>query len=1329
MTSTEIAAGTMPRWTVHICSTTEDQRAFEHALRTWLLTNGYRLTEPDGLPLLSRLEIVRTADLCLVLLGPTFGTCDSLSSFSTAELEAAVAADAHPGKLLVFAQAGVDGPTSPEQREFIDRLRNFAGGTFQSTCQTPDELIRQVQSALSVWQPPRPREQVRAAEPPPGALMISSTGDLVDERNLVHEMLDQEGYPVIDYLRAASETIAPIERITTWASGCDALLLILGSRYGYISPVDGLGITELEFVTTLRAGRPVLAFLHADAETSPDADERQFAERVRTLVPPRQVFSFADLDSLRTYLRDALQLLRAGVVRPCAVEMPPASAQRWYRRQIRRWLGRLPHLTRLEGMPLETMFVSLIRTNDEAVKKQAGDYQVLSSFVDHQQILQRDALTADDALRSYPRLVIRGVPGAGKSVTLHWYALTAPEDVTPVLLRLDAYAQMRASGQITNLLAAAAREEQRLVLAPGADQSAWRAALEAGRGLLLLDGLDQVPLDQKRLVAADIAVLARQLPKTSRIVVATRDTASAGGLAGVFTICDILPPNPEQARQLLLQILSIPHAATPTDRDQIERRAAVALTFATRRDMTQWVSTPLMLSLLAVLADAVASEDQPLLKSQAEILRRVLRLLLGRWKTLNQQRSFWHLIEKERLLLGLAREGTLKGHEERVTLGQIETLWSEAPSSLRQTPVDELIHELCEGDGLLVRQGDGEFTFLHTMFPAYLAAKLVAVMPPLVRQEQVGRRRLSARWDETALLLVSELDRANRPHDGDAVVETLRLADRQPISEHGVADPLHVALARAARCQGSRADKRATSAVAARVAADLIHVWRAWRNQPIPDPVKIRTFGALADLGPALAPMLDDLIAMVEAGGDAGTKSAALRALGALASSGVARAVETLNRYNAKAVIGELVPISRMSVDVLRQQMRDPNRMLRRAAASQLNRLGAAAVAALPELRQALWDDQETVRMATVLTLGAIGPAAAPAAQDLLRLLETLNARPSNGPTLGLFILPALGEMGPAAIAVSDALLSRALSPEGDRADGVGLRQALSLIGLTAEGRAVFMRALDDASDAKRRARAYQLVPALASHLALDWRQVLAKGLEPAEEGQPFYPAGEVVRELPPTDVAAAVAALRGLLNSPSWQDRLRALGMLRAIGPDAAPALPELRAILQGKDGALQDTAIQVVGGIGPAAATLVELLRPKLHDPIAAQRTAVASALERIGPGAAPAVSDLRTMLHYEDSQSRRYAANALAAIGFAAAPAVGELQELLRDADVPTRMGAAMALRAIGPAAAPAVGDLYQMLGDPDRDVSVAAGLALMTLLPSIEDAAYVPIPAGE
>jgi len=215
---------------VYIATTTADQSSFAAALSMWLVSVGHLLI-PAQADLPNKVLAARTCDLCLVVLGPVFGPRDPLSSFSHTELEVAAAADAQAGKVLVFAQDTVAHPTSPEQQEFIERLRNFTGGTFQQTCAAPEELVAQVRSALATWRPPTTRTSQAPTLMPEHALMISSTGDLLAERDAIHAVLDEEGLPAIDYLRAASEAVAPIDRVMSWAAGCQALLLILGPRY------------------------------------------------------------------------------------------------------------------------------------------------------------------------------------------------------------------------------------------------------------------------------------------------------------------------------------------------------------------------------------------------------------------------------------------------------------------------------------------------------------------------------------------------------------------------------------------------------------------------------------------------------------------------------------------------------------------------------------------------------------------------------------------------------------------------------------------------------------------------------------------------------------------------------------------------------------------------------------------------------------------------------------------------------------------------------------------------------------------------------------------
>jgi hypothetical protein len=156
-----------------------DQRPYAEAVTRWLRRQGYRDLVRETAPVAERVAAARSCDICLLLLGPTYARRDPQSSFSITELEAYAALEGNASKLLIFAQPAAEMATSVEQREFVARLRNFTGGTFQATCATPAEFVAQVRAAL---------ERHLAAEAEAASLdvaravMISSTGDLAEER-------------------------------------------------------------------------------------------------------------------------------------------------------------------------------------------------------------------------------------------------------------------------------------------------------------------------------------------------------------------------------------------------------------------------------------------------------------------------------------------------------------------------------------------------------------------------------------------------------------------------------------------------------------------------------------------------------------------------------------------------------------------------------------------------------------------------------------------------------------------------------------------------------------------------------------------------------------------------------------------------------------------------------------------------------------------------------------------------------------------------------------------------------------------------------------------
>lgn len=95
-------------------------------------------------------------------------------------------------------------------------------------------------------------------------VFVSSTfKDLEEERQeVMHALLELDCMPAgMELFPAANETQWNL--IKKVIEDCDYYVLILGGRYGSISP-DGLSYTEMEYRYALSIGKPTIAFLHRD---------------------------------------------------------------------------------------------------------------------------------------------------------------------------------------------------------------------------------------------------------------------------------------------------------------------------------------------------------------------------------------------------------------------------------------------------------------------------------------------------------------------------------------------------------------------------------------------------------------------------------------------------------------------------------------------------------------------------------------------------------------------------------------------------------------------------------------------------------------------------------------------------------------------------------------------------------------------------------------------------------------------------------------------------------------------------------------------------------
>jgi hypothetical protein len=96
---------------------------------------------------------------------------------------------------------------------------------------------------------------------------VSSTyQDLIEQRAAIDRALRRMGHDVIGMEQYVAEGSKPVDRCKADVRACDAYVIVVAWRYGYVpgrdaKPADPRSITEIELAEAQESGKPVLAFL------------------------------------------------------------------------------------------------------------------------------------------------------------------------------------------------------------------------------------------------------------------------------------------------------------------------------------------------------------------------------------------------------------------------------------------------------------------------------------------------------------------------------------------------------------------------------------------------------------------------------------------------------------------------------------------------------------------------------------------------------------------------------------------------------------------------------------------------------------------------------------------------------------------------------------------------------------------------------------------------------------------------------------------------------------------------------------------------------------
>ncbi|MET9614531.1 NACHT domain-containing protein [Kitasatospora indigofera] len=349
----------------------------------------------------------------------------------------------------------------------------------------------------------------------------------------------------------------------------------------------------------------------------------------------------------------------------------------------------------------------------------------------------------EEVLRGRTRVLLRGQAGSGKTTLLQWLAVHAAEGTLGDVLagwndRVPFVLRLRTMYRLRNLHP---RPEEYLAMdsspLAGAQPPGWAdRVLRAGRAMLLVDGMDEIPQEERDEAQEWLAGVLGHYPGTL-CVVTVRPSAVAGDWLGHLGFDELtLCPMRKSDRETLIDrwydaARGEPAAggAAPHEIRELDGlKAALKRTLSASPDLDALTDSPLLCAMICALH---RDWDGALPHRKMDVYEAALNMLLVRR---DQQRKVGEAaggvrLDKEEKLALLQKiaawlaEAGLVETGRREALHQIERIRPALSMEARSVAPQVIYQHLLDRSGLLSETGVETFEFLHRTFQDYLAAR------------------------------------------------------------------------------------------------------------------------------------------------------------------------------------------------------------------------------------------------------------------------------------------------------------------------------------------------------------------------------------------------------------------------------------------------------------------------------------------------------------------------------------------------------------------------------------------------------------------------------
>lgn len=338
------------------------------------------------------------------------------------------------------------------------------------------------------------------------------------------------------------------------------------------------------------------------------------------------------------------------------------------------------------------------------------------------------------AVERYQRLRMLGRPGSGKSTFLKYLAIQSNleeslESQVPIFIKLRDFAESCRESRQASLLEFI---HQEFITSDITNMSAVKKLLQAGRMLVLIDGMDEVTHDLESMVMNEIRRFADKYHKNQ--FVATCRTASQKLALQSFTDVEIAPFTQEQIVTFSQKWFAA--FRVNIDQEALERSSQFIekLELSENWRFRRMVTTPLFLH----LACSIFNRQGKFPTKQAEFYKQGMDLLLGKWDEAqgierDQVYRGFLLPQKLKLLSQIASTTFEQGQFffKKSTIEQyigdyLEDLPNSSPDPEEiQQSSEDVLKAIESQHGLLAERARGIFSFSYLALQEYFTARKI----------------------------------------------------------------------------------------------------------------------------------------------------------------------------------------------------------------------------------------------------------------------------------------------------------------------------------------------------------------------------------------------------------------------------------------------------------------------------------------------------------------------------------------------------------------------------------------------------------------------------